>query len=81
MDMKFCTWKVISMHRPGLLRAVAEEILNYKLDLVGVHEIRWDGGGNEPEAGYTIFYGKASENHELGTGFSYIREPYQQLRW
>jgi hypothetical protein len=26
-----------------------------------------------------IFYGKGNENHELGTGFLYIRESCQQL--
>jgi hypothetical protein len=36
MDMKFGSWKVRSMYSAGLLRAVAEEISKYKLDLVKV---------------------------------------------
>jgi hypothetical protein len=48
---------------------VAEEISKYKLDLVGIWEVRWDRGGTEPAAEYTFFYGKGNENHELGTGF------------
>jgi hypothetical protein len=49
--------------------AVAEEISKYKLDLVVVQEVRWDGGGTEPSVRYTYFYGKGNENHELGTVF------------
>jgi hypothetical protein len=48
---------------------VASEISKYKLDLVGVQEFRWDGGGTEPAGEYPFFYGKGNENHELGTGF------------
>jgi hypothetical protein len=41
----------------------------YKLDLVGVQEVRWDGGGTEPAGQHTFFYGKGNQNHELGRGF------------
>jgi hypothetical protein len=34
---------------------------------VGVQEIRWEGGGTEPAREYTFFYGKGTENHDLGT--------------
>jgi exonuclease III len=62
MDMRFGTWNVRSMYRAGLLRVVGEEISKYKLDLVGVQEVRWDGGGTEPTGEYTLFYGKGNEN-------------------
>jgi hypothetical protein len=34
---------------------VSRELSKYKLDLVGVQEVRWEGDGTEP-AGEYIFY-------------------------
>jgi hypothetical protein len=44
---KYVCQKVRSMYRAGSLRAVGEEISKDKLDLVGVQEVRWDGGCTE----------------------------------
>jgi hypothetical protein len=51
------------------LKTVAKEIGKYKLDLVGVQEIRWEKGGTERAEDYTFFYGEGNEDHQLGTGF------------
>jgi hypothetical protein len=69
MDMRFGTWNVRSLCRADWLRALAEDIFKYKLDLMGVQKVRWDGGGTEPAGKYKFFYGKGNENHELGTVF------------
>jgi hypothetical protein len=48
---------------------VAREISKYKLDLVGVQEVRWDKASTKPAGEHPFFYGKGNENHELGIVF------------
>jgi len=54
--------------------AAARELARYKLDLVGVQEVRWNKEGTVKAGDYSFFYGKGNENHQLGTGFLYITE-------
>jgi hypothetical protein len=42
---------------------VSRELSRYRLDLVGVQEVRWEGSGTVPAGEYTFFYGKGNENH------------------
>jgi len=46
---------------------------------VGVQGFRWDERGTVTAGDYNFFYGKENEN-QLGTGFLYTAEEYQQLR-
>jgi exonuclease III len=62
MDMRFGTWNVRSLYRAGSLMTVSKELSKYKLDLVGVQEVRWDRGGTKPAGAF--FYGEGNENHE-----------------
>jgi exonuclease III len=43
MDMRFGTWNIRSMYRVGSLMTVLRELSRYRLDLVGVQEVRWEG--------------------------------------
>ena len=63
--MKIGTWNVRSVYRAGSLKAAAR----YKLDVVGVQEVRWDKGCTVRAGDYDFFYGEGNENHQLGTGF------------
>jgi hypothetical protein len=58
MDMRFGAWNVRGLYRVGSLMTVSRELTGYKLDLVGVQEVRWEGSGTEPAGEYTLFYGK-----------------------
>jgi hypothetical protein len=47
--MRFGLWNVRSLYRAGSLLAVSRELSKYKLDLVGVKEVRWEGSGTKHE--------------------------------
>jgi hypothetical protein len=44
---RFGTWNVRSIYRANSLMVVGEDISKYKLDLLRVQEVRWDGGDTE----------------------------------
>jgi len=51
------------MYRPGSLTAArARELANYKLDLMGVQEVRWNQRGTVGTGNCNIFYGKVNGN-------------------
>jgi len=58
-----------SLCRSGSLTAAAREFARYKLNLVGVQEVRWDKGGTVRAGNYNFFYGKGNERHQLGKEF------------
>jgi hypothetical protein len=45
---------MLEASRAGLFKTMAEEISKYKLDVVGVQDVRWDRGGTEPAGKYTF---------------------------
>jgi hypothetical protein len=67
--MRFGLWNVLSLNKAASLMTVSRELSRYKLDLEGVQEIRWEGGGTDPAGKYTFFNGQGNKNHELGTDF------------
>jgi hypothetical protein len=64
MDMRFGTGNVRSMYRAGSVRVVGEGTSKYEIDLVGVQEVKWDGGATEPVGEHTFFCGKGNRNYE-----------------
>jgi hypothetical protein len=57
MNMRFGTWNMGSLYRIGSLVTLSKELSKYKLDLVLVQEVRWEGGGTKPAGEYIFFYG------------------------
>jgi hypothetical protein len=67
--MRFGTWNVRFLHRSGSLTTAARELARYKLDFVGVQEVRWEKVGAERAGDFIFFYGKGNDNNQLGTVF------------
>jgi len=79
-NTRFGTRNVRSQYRSGSLTTEARELARYKLDLVGVQEVRWDEGGTLRSGDYICVCGRENKNHQLGTGALYTTKRYQQLR-
>jgi len=67
--MKFGTCNVRNQYRAGSLTATARELARYKLELVGVQEVRLGQSGDSKSRGFYFFLWKRKRNHQLGTGF------------
>jgi len=67
--MKIGTWNVRSLYTAGSPKAAVMELARYKLDVVGVQEVKWDKGGTVRVGDCDFFYWKGNENHQLGPGF------------
>jgi exonuclease III len=80
MDMRFGTWNVRSLCRRGSLKMVARELGKYKLDVVGVQEVRWEKGGIEQAEDYTFFYGQGNGYHQVGTSFFVLKRIISAVR-
>jgi exonuclease III len=55
--MRFGTWNVTSLYRASSLTAAVRELVRYKLDLVGVQEVRWDKEDTVRARDFHFFYG------------------------
>ena len=67
--MRFGTWNVRSLYRSRSITTVVRELARYKLDLVGVQEVRWDEGGTARAKDYTFFLGKRERKSSTGNRF------------
>ena len=55
-DLTFGTWNVQTMLQPGKMMEIADEVLKQGIDLVALHEIRWQGHGEIDKKNFTVIY-------------------------
>jgi hypothetical protein len=60
---------------------IRTELPKYKLELVGVQEVRWNGSGTDLAGEYTFFSGKGNDKHEFGTEFFVQNIIISILKW
>jgi hypothetical protein len=60
--MGFCTWYVRRLYRPESLSKLARELVRYKVDLVGVQEVKWYKRGTVRAGNYIFFYGEGKSS-------------------
>ena len=55
-DILLGTWNVRNLYRAGSLMVAARELARYKLDLVGVQEVRWEKEGTVKAGDYSFLW-------------------------
>src|SRR5215475_5672074 len=68
-DIMLGTWNVRSLYRVGSFMAAARELARYKLDLVGVQEVRWDKEGTVRAGDYIFFLWEGKWKPSAGNRF------------
>jgi len=71
---RFGTLNVRSLYRAGSFTSAARELATYKLDLVGVQEVKWNREDTVRAGDYNFFYGKGNENHHWQKDSLYTTE-------
>jgi hypothetical protein len=62
-NLKFGTWNVRILYRICAIKSMMGKLEKYKLDLVGVQGVRWEGEGYQRPDNYILFYGEGNVDH------------------
>ena len=76
---KIATWNVRTRYQCGRTEQVIKEMENYKIDLLGVSEMRWTGQGRLNSRGNTVLYSGKEQHHTHGVGIFLSKTAAQTL--
>ena len=67
-DTKIGTWNVRTLYQTGKLGQVLKEMRRYKLEILGISELRWTGQGRIKSENVTILFSGHATQHAHGVG-------------
>ena len=73
------TWNVWTLYQCGKLAQLCKEFGNYRMDIMGISEMRWTGSGKLISDGKTVFYSGHEDLHIRGVGLMLNKEAAQAL--
>uniref|UniRef100_A0A914URD9 Reverse transcriptase domain-containing protein n=1 Tax=Plectus sambesii TaxID=2011161 RepID=A0A914URD9_9BILA len=79
MITRIGTWNVRTLHQSGRLKQLLKEFDRYRLDLLGVSEVRWKGNGEMTCDGKRILYSGNEDEHIRGVGLVLGKEAIRAL--
>ena len=70
----FGTWNLRTINRSGAVEELEKEMINYRMQVCALQEIRWTGvGSKDLKEGRILYSGRKDGKHREGTGF-YVRK-------
>jgi exonuclease III len=76
--MILAMWNVLSLHRPGALAKLKDELSKYGVAIAAVQEIRWCGCEIFESRDFTVCYSGSNDRRQFGTWFL-IHKKYKHL--
>ena len=73
------TWNVRTLFQSGKMAQATKEFQKYRLDILGLTEVRWTGSGRIKSGEVTFLYSGAEETHHRGVGLMLSKEASNSL--